>query len=77
MALAVTLVGFLLWQVQQERGSPVHWVLSFTHKVFGLEPSTYVCTSNYTVEILSVDPLIMYINNWLSDEEISHLLGLA
>jgi len=33
------------------------------------------CTHNYTIELLSVDPLIIYINNFLRDEEIEHLIS--
>lgn len=36
--------------------------------------SQYVCDHNFSIEILSIDPLIIYLNNFLKDEEINHLL---
>jgi hypothetical protein len=33
------------------------------------------CGQNYTVEILSVDPVVLYINNFLTGVEIEHLLS--
>ncbi|KAM3069012.1 hypothetical protein ACMFMG_004191 [Clarireedia jacksonii] len=41
------------------------------------DPEKYTCTQSYSVEILSVDPLALYINNFLSNEEIEHLLDLG
>lgn len=37
----------------------------------------YVCRHTYNVEILSLDPLALYINNFISGSEIDHLFGLA
>lgn len=38
----------------------------------------YVCPApRYSTEILSMDPLIMYINNFVSESEIDHLLRLG
>ncbi|KAI3329922.1 hypothetical protein F4824DRAFT_516506 [Ustulina deusta] len=37
----------------------------------------YNCDQNYTIELLSIDPLVIYINNFLRDEEIEHLLTLG
>ncbi|KAI0861124.1 hypothetical protein F4860DRAFT_476921 [Xylaria cubensis] len=41
------------------------------------EASPYSCDQNYTVELLSIDPLVMYINNFVREEEIQHLLALG
>ena len=35
------------------------------------------CEHNYSVEILSIDPLVIYLNNFVSDSEIQHLLDLG
>ena len=35
---------------------------------------SYHCELSYSVEILSFDPLVLYINNFLADTEIEHLL---
>ncbi|KAI1125131.1 hypothetical protein F5Y10DRAFT_247723 [Nemania abortiva] len=37
----------------------------------------YTCDQSYTIEILSIDPLVIYLNNFLRDEEIEHLLALG
>ena len=42
-----------------------------------LDPETYTCDQSYTIELLSIDPLVMYINNFMRDEEIDHILNLA
>ncbi|KAL1860560.1 hypothetical protein VTK73DRAFT_7287 [Phialemonium thermophilum] len=41
------------------------------------DESTYRCEHAYTVELLSLDPLAIYINNFLRDDEIDHLLALG
>ncbi|MCJ1433716.1 hypothetical protein MMC27_003080 [Xylographa pallens] len=38
-------------------------------------PSGYVCNLDYTPEILSTEPLMIYLNNFLSPYEIDHLLA--
>ncbi|PWY96374.1 hypothetical protein BO94DRAFT_529756 [Aspergillus sclerotioniger CBS 115572] len=38
--------------------------------------SSYDCHHEYTIEFLSLDPLVMYINNFISEAEINHLLSL-
>lgn len=42
-----------------------------------LDADTYTCDQSYTIELLSIDPLVMYINNFMRDEEIDHILNLA
>ncbi|KAE9567957.1 hypothetical protein CGMCC3_g15921 [Colletotrichum fructicola] len=32
------------------------------------------CSHNYSIEILSLDPVVLYINNFLKDQEINHLV---
>ncbi|KAF5024431.1 hypothetical protein F66182_3517 [Fusarium sp. NRRL 66182] len=51
--------------------------VSLPWHVSPLSTETYVCQQNFTVEILSIDPLVMYINNFLSDYEVDHLLDLS
>ncbi|MCJ1419087.1 hypothetical protein MMC32_005439 [Xylographa parallela] len=41
----------------------------------GVSPSGYVCNLAYTPEILSTEPLMIYLNNFLSPYEIDHLLA--
>ncbi|KLO84795.1 uncharacterized protein LW93_5077 [Fusarium fujikuroi] len=38
---------------------------------------TYDCHQNSTIEILSIDPFVMYINNFLSEYEVNHLLEIS
>ncbi|KAM3517241.1 hypothetical protein NHJ13051_009161 [Beauveria bassiana] len=37
----------------------------------------FKCDQNYTAEILSIDPLAIYLNNFLNDAEIRYLLALG
>ncbi|KAJ8131025.1 hypothetical protein O1611_g2600 [Lasiodiplodia mahajangana] len=37
----------------------------------------YNCDQSYTIELLSIDPLVIYINNFIRDEDIEHLLALG
>ncbi|KAI0102729.1 hypothetical protein GGR51DRAFT_526059 [Nemania sp. FL0031] len=37
----------------------------------------YTCEQSYTIELLSIDPLVIYLNNFIRDEEIEHLLALG
>ncbi|MCJ1405095.1 hypothetical protein MMC11_008321 [Xylographa trunciseda] len=39
-------------------------------------PSGYVCNLDYTPEILSTEPLMIYLNDFLSPYEINHLLAM-
>ncbi|KAI1274231.1 hypothetical protein F5Y07DRAFT_410410 [Xylaria sp. FL0933] len=41
------------------------------------DANVYSCDQNYTIELLSIDPLVIYINNFVRDEEIEHLLTLG
>ena len=34
----------------------------------------YECKHEYTIELMSFDPLVIYANNFVSNAEISHLL---
>jgi hypothetical protein len=38
---------------------------------------SYECSHNYTIEILSFDPWVLYINNFVKEEEFQHLLEIA
>lgn len=35
------------------------------------------CDHEYSVELLSLDPLVLYVNSFISDEERRHLLSQA
>lgn len=37
-------------------------------------PSSYSCDLNYTVELLSFDPLVLYVNSFMSEDEVNHVL---
>ncbi|TQV90385.1 2OG-Fe(II) oxygenase family Oxidoreductase [Cordyceps javanica] len=39
-----------------------------------LDLSTYNCRQDYTIEILSIDPLIIYLDNFVNDMEVRYLL---
>ena len=50
------------------------------YKIFGqwsltTPPAPYECTHQYTTEILSIDPVMLYINNFVSEYEIRSLLA--
>lgn len=54
--------------------------ITFHFKVPGNQDhlSPYTCVPHdYSIELLSIDPLVIYINNFLRDEEIEHLLELG
>lgn len=38
---------------------------------------SYTCAQNYTIEVLSVDPLVIYINDFLKGVEIDHLVAAS
>lgn len=42
-----------------------------------IDHATYKCDQNYTVEILSIDPLAIYLNNFLNVAETRYLLALG
>ncbi|PYI05628.1 hypothetical protein BO78DRAFT_419383 [Aspergillus sclerotiicarbonarius CBS 121057] len=37
----------------------------------------FSCDHNYTIEIMSFDPLVIYVNNFVTEQEIDHLLGVT
>ena len=37
----------------------------------------YVCDHSYTVEIMSFDPGVLYVNDFAKEDEIEHLLSVA
>lgn len=37
----------------------------------------YDCFHEYTIEMLSLDPVMMYLNNFLSDKEVKHLVEVT
>lgn len=53
--------------------------LPFSALIVGEQPNAdvYSCDQNYTIELLSIDPLVIYINNFIRDEEIEHVLTLG
>lgn len=51
--------------------------LAKTTNMGAFDAESYSCSHGYTVEILSIDPLAIYINNFISNEEIEHLLKLG
>lgn len=38
------------------------------------EKSLHQCNHEYSIQLLSLDPLVLYVNNFIKDEEIRHLL---
>lgn len=42
-----------------------------------LSLDSYSCVHSYTIELLSIDPLVIYINDFLSNDEIEHLLDIG
>lgn len=45
-----------------------------TSTLSSLLPDGYDCKHEYTVELMSFDPLVVYVNSFVSDEEINHIL---
>jgi hypothetical protein len=56
---AIGAVGIKLWRPWSPTAPPVQ----------------YHCTHQYTTEILSIDPVMLYINNFVSEYEIDSLLN--
>ncbi|KAM4067389.1 hypothetical protein HRG_012243 [Hirsutella rhossiliensis] len=64
------------WQFMSENS--VKWASMFSRSPNSiLDLASYRCESSYSVEILSIDPLVIYLNNFLNDAEIRHLLNLG
>ncbi|KAI1344457.1 hypothetical protein F5Y15DRAFT_424601 [Xylariaceae sp. FL0016] len=43
-----------------------------------ISPAAFTCDPHtYTIELISIDPLIIYIHDFVTDSEISHLLSLG
>ncbi|KAK9792931.1 hypothetical protein SCARD494_06799 [Seiridium cardinale] len=45
-------------------------------KAFTL-PASYSCKLEYTLELLSFDPLVFYVNNFMSEDEVNHVLEIS
>jgi len=39
--------------------------------------SSYDCAHNYSIKIMSFDPVVLYLENFIKKEEIEHLLRVA
>lgn len=42
-----------------------------------MKAAEYTCDHTYTIEILSLDPLVMYLNGFVHSYEIEYLLKLG
>lgn len=72
--ISIMILGILrCGQFVSERSSSIFNVAIPEH----LHTESYSCDQSYTIELLSIDPLAIYINNFLRDEEIEHLLKLG
>lgn len=83
MPLSVALLSFLHiagYTFNYTQASSI-WPWSVTNHVELAPPAldilNYKCTHNYSVEILSIDPFIMYINGFVKPEEADHLVRSA
>ncbi|KAH8805173.1 2OG-Fe(II) oxygenase family oxidoreductase [Xylogone sp. PMI_703] len=66
------------WQPISEYSSTILGLTPFGEANLGhFDPVSYSCVHSYTIELLSIDPLVIYINNFLTDAEIEHLLDLG
>lgn len=52
------------------------WHFLQNNVLSGWTAKPYSCTHTYSTEILSLDPLVVYINNFLSPYEVSRLLEI-
>jgi len=64
-------------QFVSDHSSILNWASFKATESVHLDPVSYSCVHSYTIELLSIDPLVIYINNFLSEEEIEYLLDLA
>lgn len=60
--------------VLQGRGHPQHCI---TARRGAALIASYDCKHEDTVELMSFDPLAIYVNNFISDAEINHLLEVT
>jgi len=66
------------WQYISKHSSILDWLPSKTAiPAAHVDMHAYTCSHSYTTELLSIDPLVIYINNFIHDEEIEHLLNLG
>jgi len=57
--------------------SPSDHEHTFNASFIALEDPDLVCPDNtYSTHILSREPLVLYLENWLSNDEITHLLEI-
>lgn len=70
----LVLAGGLLLSpfVQSAHLSPGWWLQKALQR---MHLNSYECTNNYSIEILSVDPVMFYINGFLTDFEIDYLIN--
>ncbi|KAH8883339.1 hypothetical protein GQ53DRAFT_753017 [Thozetella sp. PMI_491] len=80
-ATLFVLIGIILPNILNDaRYSPYLWSVDILSSFRGDRASAsavdgaYNCAQNYTFEVLSVDPLVLYINNFLQESEINQLL---
>lgn len=72
--LSMLLIGAARqWQQLPLQGS---WPITWLGLSAGGLIEDYKCTHEYSIEFLSFDPVVIYINNFLGDEEVEHLLAL-
>ncbi|KAK4443762.1 hypothetical protein QBC34DRAFT_385965 [Podospora aff. communis PSN243] len=67
------------YQFISEHGNPLNLVTKDqgTPSSTSLDLASYRCVHNYSIELLSVDPLAIYINNFIRNDEIDHVLHLV
>ncbi|KAH8648680.1 hypothetical protein BX600DRAFT_530457 [Xylariales sp. PMI_506] len=58
--------------------TPLPFSLSLSSRPSSHIPTqSYKCDLEYTIEILSFDPLVFYVNNFISEDEIKHVLEVS
>lgn len=78
MPLSLILLSLLrCGQIISDRTDLFHWFSNKAVNIQHIDLATYNCVHGYTIEILSIDPLVIYLNDFLSDMEIEYLLSLA
>lgn len=70
LSLGVLVVGYLLYSLDMTLWSAA---ISGASQI---NPQTYVCDHKYTIEIMSIDPLVLYINGFLSEPEVNYIVKL-
>lgn len=74
----VVIIG-LLWLLQLDllKPSRIGLPLSENHVLSSIDVESYSCSHDYSIEIMSLDPVVLYLDRFLKESEIQHLLAVT